>query len=247
MGMTDPTVSKWAVERLERVLHEKFPGVVATSVAENSVPKSAPVKKARRNLDFYPTPDFATSLLLKQYSYLFVDGAILEPCCGDRAISKQLESQFGKDRLIETDIDAARSPKNGVYDAQLSTPYLLKTDAGLPIKNVVTNPPFNCAINILKAAYESPDVEFVAMLLRLSFLEGTFERGPFLNKYPPKKLMILPRISFTGDGNTDSVTCAWMIWCKNINFSSDIYVCDKPFPKKVSKKKKEAAVDPKDQ
>jgi hypothetical protein len=236
--MTDPNVSNWVVDRLEHVLNQQFPGVVATSLAENS----KPTKKSRKNLDFYQTPDFATEILLKQYSYLIVDGAIIEPCCGDRAISKQLETKFGKNRLIETDIDPARNPRNGVFDATNPATYLQKSASGETIRSVITNPPFNCAMNILKTAYESPDVEVIALLLRLSFLEGTFERGPFLNQHPPKKLIILPRISFTGDGNTDSVTCAWMIWCKNINFSSDIYVCSKPEKVKISSKKSKKSI-----
>jgi hypothetical protein len=54
------------------------------------------------------------------------------------------------------------------------------------------------------------------MLLRLSFLEPTRERGPWLAANPPDLVIVLPRISFTGDGKTDSVTCAWMIWDKDI-------------------------------
>lgn len=54
----------------------------------------------------------------------------------------------------------------------------------------------------------------VAMLLRLSYLEPTKDRGHWLNDHPPTQMIVLPRISFTGDGKTDSVTCAWMIWHK---------------------------------
>jgi hypothetical protein len=34
----------------------------------------------------------------------------------------------------------------------------------------------------------------------------------WLAEHPPTKLIVLPRISFTGDGKTDSVTCAWYVW-----------------------------------
>ena len=37
-------------------------------------------------------------------------------------------------------------------------------------------------------------------------------RGAWLAAYPPTTLIVLPRISFTGDGNTDSATCAWFVW-----------------------------------
>jgi len=57
----------------------------------------------------------------------------------------------------------------------------------------------------------------VAMLLRLSFLEPTAKvnpRGPWLAECPPSRLIVLPRCSYTGDGRTDSVTTAWMIWLR---------------------------------
>ena len=44
---------------------------------------------------------------------------------------------------------------------------------------------------------------------------GSMDRGAWLNEHPPTTLIVLPRISFTGNGKTDSVTCAWMVWEKN--------------------------------
>jgi hypothetical protein len=55
------------------------------------------------------------------------------------------------------------------------------------------------------------------MLLRLSYLEPTEDRGAWLNSHPPTDLIVLPRISFTGNGKTDSVTCAWIVWRKQCN------------------------------
>jgi hypothetical protein len=49
------------------------------------------------------------------------------------------------------------------------------------------------------------------MLLRLSYLEPCNNRAEFLSVNPPS-LIVLPRISFTGDGKTDNVTCAWFVW-----------------------------------
>lgn len=51
------------------------------------------------------------------------------------------------------------------------------------------------------------------MLLRVSFLEPCNDRAEFLAAHPPR-LFVLPRISFTGDGKTDNVTCAWYVWDK---------------------------------
>jgi hypothetical protein len=57
----------------------------------------------------------------------------------------------------------------------------------------------------------------VAMMLRLSFEEPTAHvnpRGPFLEANPLTRKLVMPRYSFTGNGNSDSVTTAWMIWSK---------------------------------
>lgn len=78
---------------------------------------------------------------------------------------------------------------------------------------VVSNPPFNQAPLIVPLAWAYAEIG-IAMLLRLSFLEPVKNRGLWLNQCPPTELIVLPRISFTGDGKTDSVTCAWMIWRK---------------------------------
>jgi hypothetical protein len=79
---------------------------------------------------------------------------------------------------------------------------------------IVNNPPFSCAPQIIPLAFQHARVG-IAMLLRLSFLEPVENRGTWLNQYPPTHLIVLPRISFTGNRKTDSVTCAWMVWRKH--------------------------------
>ena len=87
---------------------------------------------------------------------------------------------------------------------------------------VVTNPPFSLASSILPLAYEHARVG-VAFLLRLSYLEPCRDRADWLVQHPLTKLIVLPRISFTGDRKTDSVTCGWFVWIKG-DFSQRIEV-----------------------
>ena len=54
----------------------------------------------------------------------------------------------------------------------------------------------------------------IILMLRLSFLEPCHNRYAFLEKHPPTALYAVPRLSFTGDGKTDSVACAWFLWDK---------------------------------
>lgn len=161
-------------------------------------------------MDFYETNQEAVDALVKHY----LDGAltrraqILEPCCGDGAIVKALNAHGYMD-ILTSDVDEYREAQER-HDARFHN---WTGPHGISGPHVaVTNPPFNQAFDILKNL--KPQVEAVALLLRLTFLEPTKERGPWLSKNPPQRVLVLPRYSFTGDGKTDSVTCAWMIWDK---------------------------------
>lgn len=154
---------------------------------------------ARRKHDFYPTPGWATEALFEYCLQFFTASAAIEPCAGEGAISEVLRTHFVD--LATSDIDPLRKVDN-ICDAST-----LKVN---PYTAVITNPPFNQAIEIVRNFVEQRVM--CAFLLRLSFLEPTEARGNWLAKNPPAGLIILPRISFTGDGKTDSVTCAWMVW-----------------------------------
>jgi hypothetical protein len=148
----------------------------------------------RRNLDFYPTGKKLVDILL---SNIKLENIIFEPCAGQGHISKYLNNP------ITNDIKGGWDATNHIYWDNMNP----KPDW------TVTNPPFSLAVKILNNAFRYSNVG-VAFLLRLSFLEPTKERERFLVSHPPNKLIVLPRYSFTGDGKTDSVTCAWMIWDK---------------------------------
>ncbi len=155
----------------------------------------------RRPLDAYFTPTWATQELLKRVR---ITGMVLEPCVGDGAISDVLRESGC--RVITNDLDHNRAADSH-FDA---------TDTrgwnGLPgIDWVISNPPFGVAPKILPIAIMGVRVG-MAMLLRLSYLEPCEGRAGWLAENPPAQLIALPRISFTGDGKTDSVTCAWMVW-----------------------------------
>ncbi len=163
---------------------------------------------ARRDNDFYPTPSWATKVLLDHED---IRGEILECAAGDRDMARVL---CGRNRIVYTnDIDKKRSADTH-FDASSNAAWALHNTRHGRANWVVTNPPFSVADLIVPAAYLYARTG-IAMMLRLSYLEPTKKRGTWLNKYPPTKLIVLPRISFTGDGKTDNVTCAWMIWHKD--------------------------------
>jgi hypothetical protein len=172
----------------------------------------------RRVNDFYPTPEWATKELMRVVP---AQGRILECCAGEGDIAKVLNQQHGVD-VFSNDIDS-HAPCLDHFDATIKTNW--ERWAGWA-DWVVTNPPFNQAAQIVPLAYEHARVG-IAMLLRLSYLEPVEDRGAWLNEHPPTKLIVLPRISFTGNGKTDSVTCASMIWKKN-GMGQQIIVAENP-------------------
>lgn len=181
----------------------------------------------RRQNDFYPTPQWATSELASRVS---IRGNVFECCVGDGAIANALRGD--RAFLYTGDIDPYWSPmvcgdaldKQFWDDAEerVRSDY----DFDVDIDWVVTNPPFNAAAQIVPIAFNRA-AKGIAMLLRLSYLVPTEDRGAWLNSHPPTDLIVLPRISFTGDGKTDSVTCAWMVWDKRASGQS-IVIAENP-------------------
>jgi hypothetical protein len=157
------------------------------------------VTRKRRKLDFYPTPSWASDVLwqaVRPFQWA-------EPCVG----RGDLITDRNRNELEWTnDVDPDR---DAVYHLNACHPSAWDVFPRVPW--IVTNPPFRMADRILTLARQHATVG-VALLLRLSFLEPTDDRVHTLTKAPPDRLIVLPRISFTGDGKTDSVTCAWMVW-----------------------------------
>lgn len=156
----------------------------------------------RRPLDQYFTPLSAALALLKYQPN--ISGAILEPCVGQGDLAAPLR-RLGK--VVTNDIDP-RMSADSHRNAALAE--FWEWQALEPPDWVVSNPPFSCCQPIIAGAF-SVARRGVAMLLRLSYLEPCNNRAGFLSQNPPS-VIVLPRISFTGDGKTDNVTCAWFVW-----------------------------------
>ena len=155
----------------------------------------------RRACDFYATPSWMVGSLLAAEP---IHGSVLEPCCGDHAIVRALASAH---RVVRTnDINSTHHA-----DHHLDARDRVSWASFPPVEWVITNPPFVGALPILQHAVAHARVG-VALYLRLSFLEPTIARGAWLEAHPPSRVIVLPRHSFSGDGRTDSVTGAWMVW-----------------------------------
>lgn len=156
--------------------------------------------------DYYATEPKAVELLLEQESF---NKSIWEPACGAGHISKVLEEhgyQVESTDLID------RGYGLGGHDF-LKTPYFTNFDG-----DIITNPPYRYAKEFVEKALEvvKPGRK-VAMLLKLTFLEGQRRRELFM-KQPPKTVYVSSARLRCGKGGVfkgqSMVAYAWFVWQK---------------------------------
>lgn len=158
----------------------------------------------RSDFDFYETPSWMTYALLRFHPA--IRGAtVLECCAGRNAITNVLHE--ARCTVHTNDLDRRHAAETR-YNAASADYWGLIAP---PVDWVITNPPFNVAMDILPDAFTHARVG-VAFLLRKTFLEPVLKRGPWLSAYPPSRILGLPRHNFRGDGSGDSVSCDWMLW-----------------------------------
>jgi hypothetical protein len=151
--------------------------------------------------DFYPTPPWATRALIKHEKFR---GNILEPACGDGAMSQVLEETGCS--VISSDLYDRGFGKPGVD-------FLKSVDK---VDNVVTNPPYNSAEEFVQTALRIAKWK-CAFLLRLAFLEGAKRYRTLFSKRPPSRIWVFSeRITFYPAGaqvrGSGTTAYAWFVW-----------------------------------
>lgn len=161
-------------------------------------------EKEREKNDYYATPPAAVENLLKVEKFT---QNVLEPACGEGHISKVL-LENGYDVVSSDLIDRHYGEVKDFFDVE-------KWDG-----DIITNPPYKIALKFLSHALDIVPVgNKVAMLLKLTFLEGN-SRGEFFKTNPPKKVYVYSyRINPTKNGEFDdsvssAVAYAWYVWEK---------------------------------
>lgn len=198
---------------------------------------------ARRKHDQYDTVDvdFAVATLLALAPDIAqpipATRTIIEPCAGENRLTAALRAKAPHMHVFTNDLHPRM-----LLDKYLDAAYRPSWYSFPRAAWTVTNPPFSHALPILQNALSHSDVG-AAFLLRLTFLEptdrdlpGDFPRGEWLALNPPDQVIVLPRMSFTEDGNTDSVTCAWMVWrhcVAGTGFERGVRVVTRPKPAKM--------------
>ena len=152
--------------------------------------------------DFYVTPAWGTQALIGNESFI---GRILEPCCGNGAMAKVLAAAGYK-------VQASDLYKLGYGSKRDFFAIRRKFD------NIVTNPPFNIAEEVLEHALNLARRK-VALLLRSAFIESVGRWERFYRERPPSRLLVFSRrLSIYKFGSTKvgggTTSYAWFIWDK---------------------------------
>jgi hypothetical protein len=164
----------------------------------------APLANRSRD-DFYPTPPEVTRALLSVEKF---EGQILEPACGDGAMSRVLEDAGYS--VTSADL-VDRGYGNGGRD------FLMEQEK---VENIVTNPPFKLVEAFIYQATALARRK-VAILGRLGLLEGQ-ERRMMWDAVPVARVWVFSRrvaMVKPGDpaygskgGRGGMIAYAWYVW-----------------------------------
>lgn len=157
-------------------------------------------KIASEGSDFYPTPAWGTRALLHYEKF---DGTIVEPCCGNGSMSEVLKTT---NHVVSTDLhDRGYGEIKDVFTY---------TE---PMDNVVTNPPFLIAGDIILHMLPLFQNK-MAMFLRTAFLESVSRYNTIYSVHPPARIYVFSkRITLYPAGQQGVLTSgttsyAWFVW-----------------------------------
>jgi len=153
--------------------------------------------------EFYPTPEIATLKLLGKEEF---PGHVLEPACGDGAISKVLEDAG----YIVTSSDLYNHGYGETGIDFLGDHYTNWKDNG-----IITNPPFKLLEDFIEKCVELRCKKF-ALFAKLTALEGK-KRSHLLEKtYLSSVWVFRSRLTLTRNGekqrNSGMIAFAWYVW-----------------------------------
>lgn len=154
--------------------------------------------------DFYPTPRWATERLLEVEPF---NGDILEPACGNGALSKILQEK-GFDVI-----------SNDLIDRGFGNPGIDFLTYEGNHDNIITNPPFSLSYDFILQSKKIAKYK-IAFLLRTVFLEGVARYEMFQDpEFPFKGIHVFSkRLTMTPNGeeikSSGMISFSWFIWEK---------------------------------
>lgn len=165
-----------------------------------------------RQNDLYESPPEAVSALLGVER---IPHRVWEPACGPGVIVSMLRSR-GHD-VLATDLVDYGSPHQDKSGIDFLIPGIAES-INTERRAIVTNPPFKNAREFVIRALQMTD--YVAMLLRLAFLESEGRRDIIDNSCLArvhvfrKRLPTMHRAGFEGNRTGSAMAFAWFVWDK---------------------------------
>lgn len=167
---------------------------------------------ADRDLDAYFTPAEAV-IALMALERAWLPRVILDPCAGDGAFTR-LMAQHG----YETHANDIKD--YGLAGCTIGDYLTMPPIPG--VEGVVTNPPFQWALEFLRKALAEAD--YVAFLIRAAFLIEAQGRDAFFEQHPParvyyssQRLPMMHRYGWTGRRSTSNTPYAFAVWDRRAN------------------------------
>lgn len=138
----------------------------------------------RRENDHYPTPPVATFALLQSVD---VPDTIWEPAAGRGWMSRELQ-RCGK-RVYSSDLFEYNDP---LVNVDYGLDFLI-TKKPADVRSIVTNPPYQKRLpeRFIEHAM-SLDIDLLAIVVRIQFLEGK-NRCEMFNRYKPSSILMMSR------------------------------------------------------
>lgn len=182
--------------------------------------------------DFYPSPAEITYALVHYELPYFEKYKVLEPCCGDGAISVILED-FGV-RVRSQDLIDRGFGETGIDFLQTK-----KSDC----QAIITNPPFNLSEAFIRHGFDTHGVKYMAMFLKASYWHAASRKKLFLEHQPSRVYALQWRPDFKGQGGP-TMDFIWVVWDDNAPKNETRYLLmdkivglrSKPAKKRTKKK-----------
>lgn len=168
----------------------------------------------RERNDFYATDPNSLKIFLDRLKVdnLEIDKNIWEPCVGSGTLADVLKN-YGYTVTCSDIIDRG-------YPNTILQDFLIIDNNYKWHGDILTNPAFNCALDIIKKALQIVDTGHkVIMFLKLTYLEGKARKN-FYKENPPKYIYIFSERQtcyINGDFSVkkgSSVCYCWYIWEK---------------------------------
>ena len=162
-----------------------------------------------RGPDQYATPPEAVHALLRAEAE-WLPTVLWEPACGDGAIVLPLRAAGY--RVLASDLLRWGDCPDAFYGMDFLRAPQLPPD----FEGIVTNPPYRHAQEFVEQALRLSS--YVAMLLRLAFLEGVgrkqwFEGSPLARVHVfSRRLPMMHRRGWNGPRASSAVVFAWYVW-----------------------------------